>query len=90
VEFQFSPTFFGTPTEFLSSELSSPLRRIFIGSHSLPPSQVASSVLHLLQLQPSSPSTLTLVAFQFPNPVTFIFPPLLLDGHGVLDAAAAR
>jgi hypothetical protein len=41
------------------------------------------------QLHPSSP-TLTLVAFHFPNPVAFLFPPLLLDGCGVLDAAAAR
>jgi hypothetical protein len=38
----------------------------------------------------SSPFNFNLVAFQFPNPVTFLFPPLLLDGRGVLDAAAAR
>jgi hypothetical protein len=42
------------------------------------------------QLQPSSPSTSTPIAFQFPNPVAFLFPPLLLDGRGVLDAATAR
>jgi hypothetical protein len=42
-----------------------------------------------LQLQPSSPTS-TLVAFQFPNPVTFLFPPVLLDARCVLDAAAAR
>jgi hypothetical protein len=43
------------------------------------------------QLHPSSPnstpspSTSTLVAFQFPNPVALLFPPLLLDARGVLD-----
>jgi hypothetical protein len=42
------------------------------------------------QLHPSSPSTSTLIAFQFPNRVAFLFPPLILDGHGVLDAAVAR
>jgi hypothetical protein len=42
-----------------------------------------------LRLQPSSPSTLTLVTFQFPKPCRFLFP-LLLDGRGVLDAAATR
>jgi hypothetical protein len=42
------------------------------------------------QLQPSSPSTSTLVAFQFPNPVAFLFPPLLIDAHCVLDAATTR
>jgi hypothetical protein len=41
-------------------------------------------------LQPSSPSTSTLVAFRISNPVTFLFPPLLPDARGVLDAAAAR
>jgi hypothetical protein len=42
------------------------------------------------QLQPSSPSTSTHFAFQFENLVDFLFSPLLLDGHGVLDAAATR
>jgi hypothetical protein len=42
------------------------------------------------QLQPSSPPTSTLVAFQIPKPVTMLFPPLLLDARGVLDAAAAK
>jgi hypothetical protein len=42
------------------------------------------------QLQASSPSTSSLVAFEFPNLVTFLFPPLLLDAHGVLDVAVAR
>jgi hypothetical protein len=41
------------------------------------------------QLHPSSPPTSTLVAIQIPNPVIVLFPPLLLDGRGVLDAAAA-
>jgi hypothetical protein len=41
------------------------------------------------QLQPSSPLTSTLVAFQFPNPVAVLFPPLLLDARGVLNVAAA-
>jgi hypothetical protein len=41
------------------------------------------------QLHPSSPTS-TLVAFQIPNPVDVLFPPLLLDGRGVLDAAATR
>jgi hypothetical protein len=39
------------------------------------------------QFQPSS-SLFNPVAFQFPDPVAFLFPPLLLDGRGVLDAAA--
>jgi hypothetical protein len=42
------------------------------------------------QLHPSSPPTSTLVAIQIPNPVAVLFPPLLLDGRGVLDAAVAR
>jgi hypothetical protein len=42
------------------------------------------------QLHPSSPPTSTLVAIQIPNPVAMLFPPLLLDGRGVLDAASAR
>jgi hypothetical protein len=41
------------------------------------------------QLHPSLPTS-TLVAFQIPNPVDVLFPPLLLDGRGVLDAAATR
>jgi hypothetical protein len=41
------------------------------------------------QLHTSSPTS-TLVAFQIPNPVIVLFPPLLLDARGVLDAAAAR
>jgi hypothetical protein len=36
------------PNEFILSEFQSPSRRIFIGSHSLPPSLVAYSVLHSL------------------------------------------
>jgi hypothetical protein len=51
-------------------------------------SLIANFIPHRLQLHPSSPTS-TLVAFQFPNPVTFLFPPLLLDAYGVLDAAAA-
>jgi hypothetical protein len=49
-----------------------------------------------LQLQSSLPTSslvaanFNLVAIQIPNPVTMLFPPLLLDGRGVLDAAAAR
>jgi hypothetical protein len=42
------------------------------------------------QLQPSSPPTSTLDAFQIANPVLCYFPPLLLDARSVLDAAAAR
>jgi hypothetical protein len=67
----------------------------FNSRHQLHPSSPSTSILianfipsH--QLQPSSPSTSTLVAFQFPNPVAFIFLPLLLDARGVLDAADAR
>jgi hypothetical protein len=48
------------------------------------------------QLHPSSPTS-TLVAFNFnprrlsiSKPRHFLFPPHLLDGCGVLDAAAAR
>jgi hypothetical protein len=44
----------------------------------------------LPSIQPSSPFNFNLVAFQFPNPVAFPFPPLILDGHGVLDATAVR
>jgi hypothetical protein len=47
------------------------------------------------QLHPSLPTS-TLVAFNFnprrlsvSKPIAFLFPPLLLDAHGVLDAAAA-
>jgi hypothetical protein len=43
----------------------------------------------LCQLHPSSPTS-TLVAFQFPNPIAFLFPPLILDAHGFLDAVDAR
>jgi hypothetical protein len=42
------------------------------------------------QLQPSSLPSSTRVAFQIPHPVSMLFPPLLLDARGVLDAAAAR
>jgi hypothetical protein len=42
-----------------------------------------------LQLQSSLPTS-TLVAFQFPNPVTLLFPPLIIDARSVLDADAAR
>jgi hypothetical protein len=42
---------FGYPTKFILLELPSPLRRIFIGSHSLPPSLVASSVLQVALVQ---------------------------------------
>jgi hypothetical protein len=35
------------PSEFILLEFQSPSRRIFIGSHSLLPSLVAESVLHL-------------------------------------------
>jgi hypothetical protein len=50
------------------------------------------------QLQPSSLPTSALVSSQIPNPVaiqipnliTVLFPPLLLDGRSVLDAAAAK
>jgi hypothetical protein len=63
--------------------------------HQLHPSSPSTSILVAnfiprRQLQPLSPSTSTLVAFQFPNPVAFLFPPLLLDARGVLDAAVAR
>jgi hypothetical protein len=44
----------------------------------------------IFYFQTSSPSISTLIAFKFPNPIAFLFPPLLLDGHGVLDATAAR
>jgi hypothetical protein len=53
-------------------------------------SLVAFNFIPHRQLQPSSPSTSTLVTFQFPNPVTFLFPSLLLDARGVPNAAAAR
>jgi hypothetical protein len=36
------------PSEFILSEFQSPSRRIFIGSHSLPPSLVAYSVLQVV------------------------------------------
>jgi hypothetical protein len=43
------------------------------------------------QHHPSSLPTSTLIAFQFLNPVTVLFPPLLLDdARGVHDDAAAR
>jgi hypothetical protein len=42
-----------------------------------------------LQLQSSLPTSI-LVAIQIPNPNAVLFPPLLLDGRDVLDAAAAR
>jgi hypothetical protein len=48
-----------------------------------------------LQVQSSLPTsslitaTSTLVAIQIPNPVAVLYPPLLLDGCGVLDAAGA-
>jgi hypothetical protein len=44
------------------------------------------------QLHPSLPPTSTLVAFQFPDPVTVLFPTLLLDDAcgTMLDAATAR
>jgi hypothetical protein len=63
---------------------------------------VSNFIPHHLQLQFSLPTSslvanfnprrlqLQLVAFQFPNPVAFLFPPLLLDARSVLDAAAAR
>jgi hypothetical protein len=42
------------------------------------------------QLHASSSPTSTLVVIQIPNPVAMLFPPLLLHGRVVLDAAAAR
>jgi hypothetical protein len=59
-------------------------------SSSSPPStSILVANLIPLQFQSSLPTS-TLVAIQIPNPVTVLFPPLLLDGHGVLDATAAR
>jgi hypothetical protein len=58
----------------------------------LPPSTsilVANFIPHH-QLQPTSPLTSTPVTIKFPNLVAFLFLPLLLDAHGVLDAAATR
>jgi hypothetical protein len=50
---------------------------------------VANLIPRRLQLQSSSP-TLSLIAFQFPNPIAFLFPPHLLDARGVPDATVAR
>jgi hypothetical protein len=41
------------------------------------PNIVLDARVALLQLQPSSPTS-TLVAFQFPNPIAFLFPPFSL------------
>jgi hypothetical protein len=68
-------------------------RGTFFNLQSSSPSSTSSLITNFiprrLQLHPSSPTS-TLVTFQFPNPVAFIFPPLLLDARGVLDAAAVR
>jgi hypothetical protein len=40
------------------------------------------STLGAFQFRPSVLFNLNLVTFQFPNPVAFPFPPLLLDGRG--------
>jgi hypothetical protein len=59
----------------------------------LHPSSTSSLVANFIprrQLEPSSPSNSTLIAIKFPNPVAFLFPPLLLDASGVLDDAVAR
>jgi hypothetical protein len=61
--------------------------------HQLHPSSTSillSNFIPCCQLQPSSPPTSTLVAFQILKPVDVLFLPLLLDGRGVLDDAAAR
>jgi hypothetical protein len=65
-----------------------PRRQLHLSSPST--SILVANFIPRRQLQPLSPSTSTLVAFQFPNPVSILFPPLLLDARGVLDAAAAR
>jgi hypothetical protein len=68
-------------------------RGAFFNLQPLSPSSTSSLIANFiprrLQLHPSSPSS-TLVAFEFPNPISFLFPPLLLDARSVLDAAAVR
>jgi hypothetical protein len=64
----------------------------FFNLQPLSPSSTSILVANFIprrQLQPSSSSSSTFVAFQFPNPVAFLFPPPLLDARGVLEAAAA-
>jgi hypothetical protein len=69
--------------------------------HQLHPSSTSILLTNFIprcQLQPLSPPTSTLIAFQIPNliafqisnPIAVLFPPLLLDAHNVLDAATAR
>jgi hypothetical protein len=87
-----------TPFLFPFIVLLNDRRTIFKLQPSSPPSTsilvATSSLLNFnppCQLHPSSPPTSTLVAFQFLNPVTVLFPPLLLDDTcGVLDAAATK
>jgi hypothetical protein len=71
------------------SSTFNPHRLLQIQSLSPTSSLVAYNFGPRCQLHPSLPTS-TLVAFQFPTPDTFLFPPLLLDARGVLDAAAAR
>jgi hypothetical protein len=66
-------------------------RRLLQHQSSLPSTSIlVANFIPRHQLQPSSPSTSTLVAFHIPNPVIFLFPPLLLHARGVVDAATSR
>jgi hypothetical protein len=65
------------------SSTFNPRRPLQLQSSSPTSSLVTFNVNPHCQLHPSSPTS-TPVAFQFPNPVTFLFPPLLLDARGVL------
>jgi hypothetical protein len=87
--FNFHLLFYYNMAEAPSSTFNSRARYLLQLQSSLP----TSSLFNFnppCQLHPSSPPTSTLVAIQIPYPVAVLFPPLLLDGHNVLDAAAAR
>jgi hypothetical protein len=64
-------------------------------SSSLPSTSILVANFIPLQLQSSLPTSSLVTAnfnprrIQIPNPIAVLFPTLLLDGRGVLDAAAA-
>jgi hypothetical protein len=89
--FNFHLLFYYDMAEAPSSTFNPRARRLTPSTSILVSNFIPLQLQSSLQLYPSSlPPTSTLIAIQIPNPVAVLFPPLLLDGCSVFDAAVAR
>jgi hypothetical protein len=89
--FNFHLLFYYDMAEAPSSTFNPRARRLTPSTSILVSNFIPLQLQSSLQLYPSSsPPTSTLIAIQIPNPVAVLFPPLLLDGRNVFDAAVTR